>query len=354
MAAVLLAGAAAVSAQTPAPEPIVQIGVFGYQADGTNTGAAYDTEPSLESVVYVGSTLCQVGAGHRPAPTYATHAWRFSGRVLSKTAEEAVVQLTWQRVIEGAAPAGTPEASVQLTLRAGDRVPLDTAAPQSQSSCSVTSAVFEARYMPRRFGAHSITVGPSGVRVGASGVGRTSGGGGATRGTGGGTDTGAATSGVSATGGGVRIHATDPGLKPGERAGERLFEVNLWLVHKAPGKADEVLHQVLRAGAEGAAFAFAPVSVDTSHGPIMVQIAGSFVFPARQRLVFTTNRRVTRARTDQPARDRTKFVEGNSVTAKEMPGPDDVLSFEMPPVLSEKGEPALPDQFSVRVRIRPM
>ncbi len=36
-----------------------------------------------------------------------------------------------------------------------------------------------------------------------------------------------------------------------------------------------------------------------------------------------------------------------------MPGPDEVLAFEMPPLVFANGEPALPDQWSLRVRIGP-
>lgn len=35
-----------------------------------------------------------------------------------------------------------------------------------------------------------------------------------------------------------------------------------------------------------------------------------------------------------------------------MPGPDDVLSFELPPIRVPNSGVTLPDQFAVRVRIR--
>jgi hypothetical protein len=43
---------------------------------------------------------------------------------------------------------------------------------------------------------------------------------------------------------------------------------------------------------------------------------------------------------------------GTSTTTNPMPGPDDVLSFEMPSIRLLNGGPALPDQFAIRVRIR--
>ena len=36
-----------------------------------------------------------------------------------------------------------------------------------------------------------------------------------------------------------------------------------------------------------------------------------------------------------------------------MPGPDDVLSFELPALSAGHGHSAIPDRFSIRVRIRP-
>src|SRR4029453_5382601 len=84
----------------PARDAVVQVGGFSYQPDGARAGAAFDTDPNLRSMVYLGSSFCQLGAGDIPVPDYATHAWRFSGKVVSKTADEAVVQLTWQRVLD--------------------------------------------------------------------------------------------------------------------------------------------------------------------------------------------------------------------------------------------------------------
>ena len=135
----------------------------------------------------------------------------------------------------------------------------------------------------------------------------------------------------------------------------RMVSVNLWLVHSAPGREDEVLHQVLRAPHEGAAFAFAPVTINGPDGPATVQVTGSFMVRTNaesgdQQLIFVTNRRVTRG-TGQP-RDAADQA-GTSRIVNKMPGPDDVLSFEMPALQAINGRPALPDRFSLRVRIAP-
>ena len=134
-----------------------------------------------------------------------------------------------------------------------------------------------------------------------------------------------------------------------------MVSVNLWLVHSAPGRDDEVLHQVLSAPHEGAAFAFAPVTINGPGGPATVQVTGSFMVRTNaesgdQQLVFVTNRRVTRG-TGQP-RDAADQA-GTSRIVNKMPGPDDVLSFEMPALRAIDGRPALPDRFSLRVRIAP-
>ena len=94
IAALIATGSAApAGAQSPvADEPIVQVGLYSYRADGTGQGFAYDTEPadpqvqprSFGSVVYVSGSFCQIGAGKDPAPAQAADAWRFAGRVVSK------------------------------------------------------------------------------------------------------------------------------------------------------------------------------------------------------------------------------------------------------------------------------
>ena len=100
----------------------MQVGLFSYHADGTAAGSAFGTAERLESTVFASGSLCQLGAGYRDLPAMAAHAWKFTGRVVSANAESAVVQLEWQRVMsEGAAVSEAPT-SVELTLKAGDRV----------------------------------------------------------------------------------------------------------------------------------------------------------------------------------------------------------------------------------------
>ena len=317
----------ALAGQVPTSEPTVQIGVFGYRADGSNASAAYDTEPSLESRVYASGKLCQVGAGYRETPAWAMHAWRFSGRVLSKSRDEAIVELTWQRTLDSGNAIPVPENVTQLTLRAGDRTVLETVHGQSDPPCS-TSVTFEVRYMPRFSEA---------VRAA-----RSFGSGGATSGSlARGVDgTGASGSTVRAGGGGV-------GAGPsGTRAS--WMHVDLWLVHSAPDRKDEVIHQLVRAPREGADFAFAPVSIDTLRGGVVVQVSGSFGVADGQ-LTFITNRSVKYL--SGGGRDGAADTQGTGRTVNAMPGPDEVLSFEMPPIHGSPGGVVLPNQFSVRVRI---
>ena len=127
----------------------MQVGLFSYHADGTAAGSAFGTAERLESTVFASGSLCQLGAGYRDLPAMAAHAWKFTGRVISANAESAVVQLEWQRVMSQGATVTEAAASVELTLKAGDRVLLDSVAPQTARGCSVTNAGFEARYMAR-------------------------------------------------------------------------------------------------------------------------------------------------------------------------------------------------------------
>ena len=120
--AFLLAGQTASASQLKTTEPIVQVGLFSYHADGTAAGSAFGTADRLESTVFASGSLCQLGAGYRDLTAMAAHAWKFAGRVISANAESAVVQLEWQRVMNEGATVTEAPTSVQLTLKAGDRV----------------------------------------------------------------------------------------------------------------------------------------------------------------------------------------------------------------------------------------
>jgi hypothetical protein len=328
--------------QAPAPDPIVQVGLYGYRADGSVGAAAFDTQPSLSSTVYVGGTLCQIGAGSQEPPASATDAWRFSGKVLNINAEEAVVQLEWRRVIaDGQRIDGSNETSVHLTLRSGDRVLLDQVAMGPGSACQTTTVAFEARYGPRSFGMGTgAAAGRSfGRAVGAGG--RTSTGSSGEVRVGSGTGTGAGEGAGGGTGGGVG------------QAGAALFDVNLWLVHNVPGQPEEVSHQLLQAGHDGASFSFPPVSIATGQGAAIVHVTGSIEMTRAAgsdgQLVFSTARRVIPTSRGRSTRDAVTL--GTTRVTHRMPGPEEVLSFEMPPV-KLSGQEA-PDQFSVRVKITP-
>lgn len=338
---IVLAVAVPAAAQTSSPEPTVQIGIFSYQADGSERGAAYDTEPSLNSTVYAADSLCRLGAGQREPPAGAAHAWRFSGNVLSRSPEEAVVQLTWQRVLDQGNPGSGPESSIQLTIRAGDRVALDTVYQGMGSTCTTANVAFEVRYTTRRTGVRRVVGGVTrGVRGGVPGGVATG------AGVGGGTG---ASAGVSAGPRGASGSGAG-GFSVGRMSGLRWMDVNLWLVRNAPGRQEEAIHQVVHAPQNGADFAFAPISIETPRGAVVVQVRGSFSVTDDHQLIFVTNRSVRYAA--QSSRDNQERV-GNARIVSRMPGPDEVLSFDMPAIPGLGSEPSLPDQFSVRVKITP-
>jgi hypothetical protein len=330
-------------------QPTIQVGLFSYRPDGTLQGAAYDTSLSAETFQYV--VGCGIGGGNRPAPDGATDAWRLTGKVMSLTPDEAVIQLDWQRIRAGGAAVSSPGASIQLTLHAGDRVPLDSVNADATAQCPARTIGFEARYGARMFAwippAGFTENGGSGGGVGI-GVGRGSG-----RGGGGGGGRTVASAGSGAPGFGRAVHAPKETVAGTD---SQQADVDLWLVHSAPGKKEETLHQVLTGVRGSAQFAFAPVTVGAQETRVNLQVSGVLRFTmddtgARQ-LVFITMRNAKFSPVGGPARDTLPSTQGASTTTHPMPGPDDVLSFEMPPIRVPNGGPAIPDQFSIRVRIR--
>ena len=344
----------ALVAQAPAaPQPVVdqvvQVGVFSYRPDGTDQAAAYETNLSTESTVYVSG--CAIGGGNRPAPERATDAWRLSGKVLSMSSDQAVIQLDWQRTRANGAVVNSPGASVQLTLHPGDRVPLDSVTADAAPQCGARSIGFEARYGPQ-LGAQ--------MKAAAAPGGRSRSGGGISSGTGSGMGTGTGTGGgggaIGVGAGAGRQTVVHSPRADAFGLGSRQFDVDLWLVRNAPGREEEAVHQVLNGARGGAQFAFAPVSIDTPAGPVTLQVTGSFHVrfddSGALQLVFVTMRDVKLPPVDGPARDARSSMQGSSTTTHAMPGPDDVLSFEMPSLIIPNGGASIPDRFSIRLRIR--
>lgn len=352
---VLAAQAAAGAPQKPPADPVIQIGIFSLRPDGTDQGAAYETSLSVESVQYVAG--CAIGGGNRPVPDEATDAWRLSGRVISINAEEAIIQLNWQRIRADGVGVNSPGASVQLTLHPGDRVPLDSVSRDATAQCPARTVSFEARYGARPF------AGLFGDRV-ARGGGMTIGGGRVSAGTGGGggatvhsgVGVGAGTGVVvpSGSGSGRAVHA--PKIRAAEGGETRQFDADLWLVRNAPGRTEEASHQALSGVRGSAQYAFAPVTIETPQGTMNLQVTGVVRATTDEsgapQLVFITMRRLRFAPAAGGSRDTLPSTIGSSTTTNPMPGPDDVLSFELPPLPAANGQPAVPDQFSIRVRIR--
>jgi hypothetical protein len=365
LALVPLAAQAAGQPASLSADPVVQVGLYSYRGDGTVSGSAYDTAPAPSSTVYASESLCQLGAGYRDLPAAAAYAWKFSGKVLSSSSTEAVLQLEWQRVLDQGNAVSGSATSVQLTVRAGDKVLLDSVLPATARSACASNVGFEVRYASRmppgewrtatRVTGSGAGTG-SGVGVGGGTGGRVSGGGGGSGVGAGGVGTGTQTSGggASAVSGGASGFPAGRPLLPAWAVG--FVTVELWLVHTLPGQADQVLHKNLRAmPEEGATFSFDPVTIQGAQGPALVQVTGSFAVSHASggaQLVFTTNRRVSLAQSSTPVRDAPADLQGGSRTTLAMPGPDEVLSFEMPP-LKLPGGTAVPDRFSVRVRVGP-
>jgi hypothetical protein len=105
-------------------------------------------------------------------------------------------------------------------------------------------------------------------------------------------------------------------------------------------------------------FSFSPVRFAASDGTFIVTVAGRLrLVPgdaAPRMYMFWADRAVAFTPVNRPARDpaEPKPEGGASVSSRPIPGPDEVVAFEMPP-LNAPGAPPVPDRFSVRLRLRP-
>jgi hypothetical protein len=356
----------AAAAQKPA-EPVVHIGLFNYGQDGRVMGAAYENDQSaLRSIVWTSRTGCQIGAGNGKPPAAATDAWDFAGQVISSSVEGAILRLDWRKTIDDGKPLAGTATSQQLTLTKGQPVVLDSITPLAP--CAGTAVVFEARYdvdfiqqrignLPKRGGGGGGMGAATGPVSGSGGGFATGIGVGSGSGSGGGRTAGGVVSG-SGSGGGLTVSSASS--TSAAQTGP-MYNVELWFIHTVNGREEVMAHPTMKMNREGASFSFNPIAITTAKGaPAMVQITGRLRVATsdtgEEQLQFTTFRRLTSSdRGVTPpltvsVRDGAVQVDGSSNLAHPMPGPEEVLAFEMPPIRTRDGS-VVADQFSVRLRI---
>jgi len=335
---------------TPANQPIVHSGLFAIRADGKIGGSAVQTGEyvgdDLAGTLYL-SPCAGAGASGpgRAVSAFATDVWLMSGKVLELTDQQASVQLGWRRTRRAGQDENPPEQSTTLTLKRGERHTLETISVPAAGSCDARTVQLDVV-----FGSRNELYGVTDADY-AGGSARAGGGRGSATGAAGRptpvpgsqprADAGGAAISVGSGGGG-----THPGL-------QRLT-ADLWLVRSTPGAADQTLHVTSSLLPMPAAYAFGPLAIQTASGSVSVKVEGTIeagLAPdGEQRLHFTASRSLTTVTSSRPARDGKAVIEGSTKTTLKMPRPDEVLSFEMPPLRTADGV-TLPDRLSIRVRV---
>lgn len=321
--AALVLAAPPQTVQDPSVEYVLEIGLRSQQADGRASGFAGDQGNDLfESYVWTNESLCTRGASERELSTAPAFGWFIRGRVLKVTGNDFFVDIQWRRLWDrGVRRTDGPNGSMQVTLRAGDRLTLDEVAP-SGASCGIASARLEAAIVPRF---RRVTSGPIGAGRGVTAGG---GAGGASGGRGWGSASG----------------------RSGSQAASRQFGAEVWLVHKLPSGEEDVQRMTLEFGHAGSKFTFPPVEVTKDGEKAIVDVGGVLritTVAGAEKLAVSLGRMIKRKITSG----------GGSYTHLDIPGGTDVLSFELP-VMTSRSDPGLASHFdghsfSVRLRVTP-
>jgi hypothetical protein len=333
--------AAPAAAQAPDNPPIVQVGVFRIQPDGSVRGGGFTTaQVEGEALTAaVASSECRFGAGRtwldEALPEWATDGWTIRGRVIRLSADLATIQLDWRRVRASGSPVDQPQQSRELTLPLDQFVALDSASPVTDAQCGPMT--FGARFAPR-------------VRTPGTVGGRAGGGGGVFSGAASGAATGVAAGPATGVGGGGRV------MGAVRVSSVPAYDAELWLVHSVPGKPEAVVPAVVQVTGGHATFTFASVSFAAPGGTMSVRVDGTVrilegTAPGGM-LLFEAARAATFVPSDRPSRDPGAPDHERLAASAPLPGPNDVLAYEMPPLEVLDG-PAVSDTFSIRLRLRP-
>lgn len=338
------------SAFTNINRPIVYSGLFVVSADGQSRGSAVQTGErpgaDMAGVVYI-SPCGFIGASNpeRPLSAFATDVWLMSGKVLELSDQQASVQIGWRRLRRSSQEESSPEQSLTLSLRRGERHTLENIAVPAMGDCDERNVSLEVVFASRQelWGANAAGSGGGGGRSSARAAAGSGSGSGSGSGAGAGSGGGAVVRG--------RVSVAMRGV--GDPALERRT-ADLWLVRSTPGRADETRHVTSQVIATPMKYSFPPLTMATGFGTLQVVVAGTIevgLSPGgKPGLHFTAARNMTWSAMTQPAKGSSEVVEGSTKTTVDLPGADEVLSFEMPPLRSPDGT-VLPDRLSVRVRI---
>jgi hypothetical protein len=332
---------ASASAQTGARymnDPVVHAGVLIMGPNGrSGSGAAVQTGDrvgaDLGGTVYLApcSTVGAADRGHAISAA-ATDVWQLSGRVLELGAEQASIQVGWQRIRRNGQDDASSPQSLTFTLQRGERKTLESITVPATGSCAERSASLDVAFVSRRE-----LFSPAGSGSSASdAIG----------------NDGQLRSVVAELRGGVM------GARAADQPAPASVTAELWLVRSTPGRADETLHLASSVSPIPRPFAFTPITIQTASGALTIKVEGTIETgqspEGERRFYFSANRTVTFAPVNGPPRDSAvRTVESSLKTTVTMPGPEEVLSFELPP-LKIPGGAAVPDQLSIRVRLTPV
>jgi len=284
-------GAGAVTPQAPAKPPtdlVVLVAAPVYQPDGGTTTETIALPPTGAGLVHLFArgSLCNPAAAGATEPTDALFGWRVASQIVNRTERDVVVSVDWRRLWDdGRKTPNGPGATVQLTLHAGDRIPLDHITnSKPKQDCRAVGLGLEVRLAPAEASAASRTAL-------------------------------------------IPLGATPGGAKP--------VDAELWLLHTLPSDIQQVVHQTVRLSTEGGRFTFSPTAVTTARGDASVELTGSidrFRAPTGDEFLLIALTRRVRG-TGLPS-DGIVATTGSVVP---LPLPNEVPSFEMPGTARARG-----------------
>jgi hypothetical protein len=304
----------------PGPQRQLVLEIVGktVYADGSTRGWAGDSDPaSFGGYVYTGATGCELGAADNEPAKQPSSGWRIAGRVLQRTNDTLLVRIEWQRVWEQSRrlPDGL-KGSMEVSIREGDRLPLDEINSAPAGPCQALGVRLEAAVLDRPVTPPTAKM-RGGVGAGAGrigGIGQAAGAG---------------------TGQGVAVGGYGPGI-----ASTTPAELDVWLVHTRADGTEDAQYQRVRTP-EGR-FQFPAITIATANGDASVQIGGGVAaiidVTGEKQLRLAVQRRIAGG------------GQGQSLSAYQMPGPDDVYAIELPDIRA-KGEIVKADSVSIRLRL---